>query len=242
MELLESTRPYTKTGSAHPDFSDKTILAHKGFFNKESEKTYKENSAGVCKISGARDEIGIIELDLRKSRDGILYCYHGTPFEYLCGLKFPMDFSRIKLKYGVDTLREILGVIGRDKIIFLDIKDRRITKDDILRAFGGRKFKEVILGNKSASFLRRFGGMPGNFAKILNGNIFCGFYDLEKLARDGFKYFEVVFPFQVSARLVERVRRAGMEFRCASLFFKNKESYWKKMAAYGITQVSSDFI
>lgn len=46
----------------------KIVLPHKGFFNKESEKQYKENSVEVCKISATKDYISIIELDVRKSK------------------------------------------------------------------------------------------------------------------------------------------------------------------------------
>ena len=84
--------------------------------------------------------------------------------------------------------------------------------------------------------------MPGEFVKILNGNIFCNFYNLKKLKGDSFKYFEVVFPFQVSKEIINRVEKEGMQFRCAGLFFLNKRTYWNKINKYNIKHISSDFI
>jgi hypothetical protein len=224
------------------NLQDKIILAHKGYFNSECTKSYRENSVDVCRLSTMKDYIGIIELDLRKSKDGVLYCYHGSLIEYYYDLKFPKDFSSIKAKYNVNSLAEILDVIGADKTIFLDIKDSCISKEDILNAFSKKKFKEVILGNRSVSFLSRFNGMSSEFVKILNGNIFCNFYNLKKLKRDNFKYFEVVFPFQISKKIINAVEKSGMQFRCAGLFFLSKAGYWNTIEKYGIKHISSDFI
>ncbi len=227
------------------NLQNKIALAHMGYFNKECRETYKENSKDVCKISTTKDYIGIIELDVRKSNDGVLYCYHGTLLQYWFGLRDSTKFSDIKKKYGVDSLEEILQVITEDKTIFLDLKSKSITRDDILNALKGKKFKEIILGNTglfSVSFLERFDNMPSQFVKAMNGNIFCNFYDLKKLKEKNYKYFEVVFPFQINRKLIEDVKKNGLEFRCAGLFFSNAKSYWDKISKYDIQHVSSDFI
>ena len=224
---------------------NKIALAHMGYFNKECRKTYRENSKDVCKVATTKDYIGIIELDVRKSKDGILYCYHGTLLQYWFGLKDSAKFSDIKKKYGVDTLEEILGVITEDKTVFLDLKSKSITREDILTASKGKKFKEIILGNtglSSVSFLQRFSDMPAQFVKAMNGNVFCNFYDLKKLKEKNYKYFEVVFPFQINKKLIEDVKKNGLEFRCAGLFFPNGKNYWGKINKYKIQHVSSDFI
>ena len=102
------------------DLQNKIVLAHMGYFDKECRKTYRENSEEVCRVATTKDYIGIIELDVRKSRDGVLYCYHGTLLQYLFGFIFSQKFSDIKKKYGVDSLKEILEVITEDKTVFLD--------------------------------------------------------------------------------------------------------------------------
>lgn len=227
------------------DLQNKIVLAHMGYFNKECRKNYRENSKDVCKVATTKDYIGIIELDVRKSKDNILYCYHGTLFQYYFGFIFSQKFSDIKKKYDVDSLEEILSVITEDKTVFLDLKSKSITREDILNALEGKKFKEIILGNTglfSVSFLDRFDNMPNQFVKAMNGNIFCNFYDLKKLKEKKYKYFEVVFPFQINKRLIENVKKASLEFRCAGLFFSSGESYWRKIDKYAIQHVSSDFV
>ena len=227
------------------DLQNKIVLAHMGYFNKDSRKTYKENSKDVCKISTTKDYIGIIELDVRKSKDGVLYCYNGTLLQYWFGLRDSVKFSDIKKKYGIDSLEEILQVITEDKTVFLDLKSKSITREDILTALKGKKFKEIILGNTglaSVSFLQRFSDMPAQFVKAINGNIFCNFFNLKKLKEKNYKYFEVVFPFQINKKMIENVKKNGLEFRCAGLFFPNGKSYWEKINKYNIKHVSSDFI
>ena len=226
----------------HFTTNDKIVLAHAGFFNKASKKRFRENSAEVCREAVKRDYIGIVEVDVRKTADGVLYCFHGSFFQYHFLLKFPRTLSWLKARYGVDTLESILEVIPKEKSVFLDIKDRSVTREDVLRAFEGRTFKEVMLGNKSVAYLKRFHSMPSQFAKILNGNILCNFYDLRKLKRDNFKYLEVVFAFQISNRAISWVESHGLEFRCSGLFFLSSRSYWKIINYYGLQHVSSDFI
>jgi len=153
------------------DLASKIVLAHKGYFDKQSEYFYRENSVDVCKMSSAKDYIKIIELDVRKSKDGILYCYHGTPFQYYFSLKFPRTFVDLKKKYNIDSLDDVLAVIPESKIICLDIKSRSVTREDILNALTGKNFQKVILGHTSysTSFLRSFNNMPDNFSKVMNG-------------------------------------------------------------------------
>ena len=227
------------------DLQNKIVLAHMGFFNKECRNTFRENSKDVCKVATIKDYIGIIELDVRKSKDDMLYCYHGTLLQYWLGFIFSQKFSDIQNKYSVDSLEEILEVITEDKTVFLDLKSKSITREDILNTLKSKKFKEVILGNTgldSVSFLQRFSDMPAQFVKAMNGNIFCNFYNLKKLKDKNYKYFEVVFPFQINKKLIENVKNNGLEFRCAGLFFPNGKSYWNKINKYGIQHVSSDFV
>lgn len=218
----------------------KIILAHRWL--RSANAGFREHSIEACRDSGNAKEISIIELDLRKSNDGVLYCYHGNFFEYFISLRFEKTFESTRKRYGVFKLSELLDVISEWKTVFLDIKDKNITKEDILTAFGGRNFERVMLGNKSVSFLDRFDDMSSGFVKILNGNLLCYFYDFKKLHERGFRYVEAVFPFQVSKNLIERAEKAGLEFRVAGLFFRSKNHYWEIVNFYGLHHISSDFI
>lgn len=224
------------------DLTEKIVLAHRGFFNATCVQQYREHSLEVVREAVSREYVDIIELDLRKSADGVLYCYHGNFWEYYFHLHIPRKFSAIRDRYHVYTLTEILQVISSEKSVFLDLKSKSITKEDILAAFNGKSFKEVILGNKSVRFLDRFMDMPHHFVKILNGNIFCNFYNLARLRSKHYKYIEVVFPFQIRNKIVERVRRAGLELRVSGLFFLSQRHYAHVISAYNIKHVSGEFI
>src|SRR4051812_19404721 len=113
------------------NLKDKIVLAHSGFFDKDSRHDYKENSKEICMISTQKDYVGIIELDIRKSKDGVLYCYHGTPLQYHISLKAQRLLKELKENYKINTLKEILDVIPKEKIVFLDLKDKNINRKDI---------------------------------------------------------------------------------------------------------------
>jgi len=224
------------------NLDNKIVFAHKGYFNRESHSFYKESSVELYSISTQKEYIGILDADVRKSKDGVLYCYHGTFWEHFFTLKFPKNFSVIKEKYGVNTLAEVLEVITEDKSICIEIKDQSITREDLINAFQGKKFKQVLIAHMSASFLRRFSDMPAEFVKFLITNPFCNFYDMQKLKKDGFKYIEVMFLFQATKSLIKKVEDNGMIFSLPGLFFIKPKSYWRTIEKYPIRIVSSDFI
>ncbi len=222
---------------------DKLIYAHKGFFDRESTKLYRENSLEVVKIASSKDYIQAIEIDVRKSSDGILYCYHGTLWQYIFLLKIPRSFATLQKKYHVATLKDILNAISTDKIIALDIKDTKIKREDVLNAFAGKKFKEVVIGNKSVSYLKQFKNMPPEFTKMFNGNILSVFYDLKKLREDNFKYFEIVFPFLATKNILRKIKENGLEWiGFPAVIFFSKKSYLKCVQKYSIKYLPAYFV
>ncbi len=226
------------------NLGSKAVVAHRGYFNRASKRFYRENSKEICEAAAKKDYIKVIEIDVRKSRDGVLYCYHGKFLEYVFSLKIPRKFSRIRKKYRVDTLGEVLSVIPEDKIVFLDIKSKSITKEDILGALQGKRFREVVLGHTSltTSFLDRFEGLPEGVVKAMNGHVFCKFYDMKKLREKNYKYFEVVFPFQVDRGVVRRTEQHNLQLLCLGMLSRSAENYLHTVDKYGIGHVFSDFI
>ncbi|KKU55462.1 MAG: hypothetical protein UX77_C0011G0002 [Parcubacteria group bacterium GW2011_GWA1_47_11] len=225
------------------DLKDKIIFAHKGFFDRTSYKTYRENSLEVFKAATAKDYIQVIELDIRKSKDGIVYCYHGNIWEYIFLLKLRRPFAKLKEKYGVSPLAEILKVISPDKVIVLDIKDTSVTKEDILSAFWGKRFEEVIIGNKSVSYLKRFSDMPREFVKMLNGNALSIFYDLKRLKEDNFKYLEITFPFLATKKMLKSIPESGLEFvGFPAVIFLSEKRYVRAIKKYKLRYVPAYFV
>ncbi len=74
----------------------------------------------------------IVEVDVRKSRDGILYCYHGSvPFGIIAASFFyHFSFRWIQRLVGKrDTLQKILSVIPEETIVLLDLQDKHIGEE-----------------------------------------------------------------------------------------------------------------
>ena len=86
--------------------------------------------------------------------------------------------------------------------------------------------------------MKKFDGMT----KFLGGNIFAKFYDLEKLKNNGFKYFDVVFPWQINREIVQKTKSLGISFGCFPLFFPSKKIYLRTIEKFGLERINSDFV
>jgi len=83
----------------------------------------------------------IIEVDVRKSRDGVLYCHHGSvPLGVIAASFFyHLSFGSIQRLVGKrDTLEAILRAIPGDTVALLDLQDKHITGDDLAPLIRGR--------------------------------------------------------------------------------------------------------
>ncbi len=104
------------------------VLAHMG-----GAAHGRENS--IEAIQGALSyKPDIIEVDLRKSRDGVLYCHHGSiPFGYMVAHFYKyLPFTVIEfLARKRDTLAEIFEAIPDTTTVFLDLKDKHIDAADV---------------------------------------------------------------------------------------------------------------
>ncbi|MDE1924828.1 MAG: glycerophosphodiester phosphodiesterase [Patescibacteria group bacterium] len=112
------------------------IIAHRG-----GKAHGRENDVATIQRTLAYKP-DIVEVDVRKSKDGILYCYHGSiPFGITAAQFFyRLNFSWIQRFAGKrDTLGAVLRVIPEDTIALLDLKDKHITAEDLLPFIGNRE-------------------------------------------------------------------------------------------------------
>lgn len=100
----------------------------------------------------------ILEMDVRKSRDGVLYCHHGSiPFGAMVSqvLKF-FTLSQIRFFLGrTDTLQELLAAVPPDTIVYLDLKENRISPEDVGEAIQRCPSRHIWIGAYSFKHLRR---------------------------------------------------------------------------------------
>jgi glycerophosphoryl diester phosphodiesterase len=95
-------------------------MAHRGGY------VYGRENALETVLKALEAGADIIELDVRKSRDGVLYCHHGSmPWGMIAATFFGfLSFARIQKLVGRRyVLTHILEAIPSGTQAYLDIKD-----------------------------------------------------------------------------------------------------------------------
>lgn len=120
-------------------FNFPKIIAHKAIVsgNYFGNTRYAIQEALSSQVDG-------IEVDIRKSKDNVLFLYHGdTLQQYTNGEGIPEDFtwqqlSRLNYKdsfaSSIVSLEEALQLIGSQKSIFLDIKHHKVFDQSMVDA------------------------------------------------------------------------------------------------------------
>ncbi len=179
--------------------------------------------------------VDIIELDIRKSNDGILYCYHGGVFA--CFLKY-FSFKSVNQILSVDKLADLLLVIPQQKIVFLDIKDNTITAGDLKPIFNHFNH-HFWLAAYSLKYLYQLKLNLGNQHKYIYnfGFIFFnrGIRIAKKLGINNIK----IFVWQCNEKNMEKIYLAGLNFTIEELFL-NKNKLSKLIAKFGSFWLSVD--
>lgn len=179
----------------------------------------------------------IIELDLRSSRDGILYCHHGL-FPFVLLLKY-MSFSFVQKFIKVDTLQDILNEIKETTIIFLDIKETGIPANRIDAICSERKNKVWLASSTSLRYLSKLQHVLKNKYRYIYNFSFLSFQrGLKKSKHSGIDCFKIL-KWQCTEKNIQQIRQAGMEFTIHPWLVKEKQ-YKKLVEKYGSLWVAVD--
>jgi len=209
--------------------SDKPLI----MFHGRSAVYGRPNS--VESITGAlKHSVDIIELDVRKSSDGVLYCYHGSWFARL--LKY-FSFGFIKNNLKIDTLEEVLKIITTKKIIFLDIKDKRITAADLKKVCD--KFdQEYWVAGYDLLYLGQLKSILKNYKFVYNFAFLNLQKGLEKAKENGVGITKV-FRWQLTSNLKPILLQLGIEFTIYPPFMST-QVYLKNVQKYGSIWMAYD--
>ncbi len=142
------------------------IMAHRGgdcFGPENSLKAIRKSLDSACDI---------IEVDVRRSSDDILFCYHGNFLKFLFPrFFFRKTFLQLREKYPtLVSLEKIVKVIGDKKILFVDIKDISINPEELVTEL--HSLKQVYIASRSLCFLSQFNLRPEKWKKVCNGGVF----------------------------------------------------------------------
>lgn len=185
-----------------------------------------ENSCEAIRNS-IRYQPDIFEIDVRKSKNGMLFCHHGSiPF----GLAFSqasrlLPFSTISKLIGpVNTLDEIMASIPSDAITYLDIKSKHINAQDILRAVNRYPAHVVWIATYSLRHLRSLRLELGdNYVYVYNRPLL--FLDSFLAKAEGMVDIVQLFFWQWNDACIEKVKRRNMLAHLARWLVPKSKKY-----------------
>ncbi|MEK7192200.1 MAG: glycerophosphodiester phosphodiesterase family protein [Patescibacteria group bacterium] len=186
----------------------------------------RENSVkAILAVNKYRPDI--IELDIRKSKDGFLFCYHGSaPFGLLLGyfLRF-LKFSTILKLLNVTTLADVLEVTKNCPIIFCDLWQSNISSEDILEVSAKFRHLRIWVGSRLSRQIRGLKRLRG-IDKIVYNRSFWNFSKGANLAKEVGADAIKVFFWQCSEKTFEQLRNVGVDYAVSS-FLLSKSRYAK---------------
>lgn len=202
------------------------IMAHTG---KISPKTKENSILGILETLKSK-KADIIELDVRKSRDNVLFCYHGFPWWKFLAAWFLRFFSikTVKSLAKVDTLEEIISSshrkLTKKTILFLDIKDKSVTTSEISKICGKIQC-EIWIAAIGLRYLKRMKGLKGvknrRFKLVYNFG-FLRFKRGANLASSAGIDIIKVFPWNLNEKNVKLLRKLGLRFAVQETWSTNR--------------------
>jgi len=181
-----------------------------------------------------RHNLDIIELDVRKSKDRILFCHHWSKFVWI--LKY-LNFGFIKKKFKINTLEEVLNVIPTKNIIFLDIKDKRITAEDLKRVCD--KFdQEYWLASCNLPYLGQLKSVLNNYKFVYNFGFLFFKKGIQKAKAQGVNIIKV-FRWQLNTNLKSHLLQSDLQFNIHP-WFLNAKQYLEMVEKYGSVWIAYD--
>lgn len=211
------------------------LMAHAG-----GKKHGKENSVKAVKSCG-KYKPDILELDLRKSRDGVLFCYHGFPDFPVFLLAYFLRFFRfeiIKKFLKVDTLKDVLDAVDWKAIVFLDIKQTNISGEEIDHICGRYKMKFWLAFYKFRYFKLLEEDLDDSYQYIYNFGFMNFKRGLKKVQKYGLRAMKV-FSWQCSAKNMRMLKDSNSAYTVQPMFASRKKMK-KLINKYGSLWIALD--
>lgn len=183
----------------------------------------------------------IIELDVRKSKDWSLYCFHWTAREVMF-YKFVFKsktIASLKKERNVMTVREAFELIWDKAAIFLDIKEYDISAQEIAQALTWFKLGKVyIWWLFSLNKLLSYQNLKDRFSNIIlvyvNMNPFG--INFNKIFQYGIDIIQV-FHWHIDHQIQDIISKVSI-----TPMFVSRETYADKAKEYKLHYVHTDKI
>jgi len=193
-------------------------MAHRG-----GDCFAEENSIAAIKQS-LKLSPDIIEIDLRKSTDNVIYCYHGNNFQYIfTSFFFKKKLAKLKQNYpSIATLKEINAIIPQNTILLLDIKDTTITKQEIIQLMQDTKAMQILIASRSLNYLQKLGTIPKNYKKVCNGGIFFLGLNKKQFCKSDINIIEL-FHWDFNQKNITLLKKNNKQAALAAWFLSRKK-------------------
>lgn len=170
--------------------------------------------------------VDIIEIDIRKSSDGVLFCYHGNVIEYIFhNFFFNMPFAQLKRRYhSPPTLSKVADLVDNRAILFLDIKDQHITAQDLRTALSHHQSAQIYVAKNSLRYFEQLFGLPDAWVTVYNVGMLFPRRSLHRIKKAGLSIVEV-FRWNYHAAAT-RLRQIGVHPAVSRWLF-TKRAYKK---------------
>lgn len=163
----------------------------------------------------------IIELDIRKSKDAVIYCYHGfIPLAYF--LRF-FKYRFIEKWLRAETLEELISAIPKGAIAYCDMKQKNISPSEFRKTFKGFH-GEVWIAAYSLNYIAKLKrSLKGRFRFVYNFGLFHFARSIKKAKAAGVDIVQV-FPWQWKPKYLKKIKKLGMAYGVCSFLIGQKRT------------------
>lgn len=166
----------------------------------------------------------IVELDLRKSRDNVIFCYHGSiPLGYIAAyfLQF-MKYKTITKLVHATPLTDYLKPIKGNPVIYCDIK-QRIPAKYLHEAFKKTRFNKVWLTGYSLPYLGKLKKELGKkYTYGYNYGLWLFHHSVKRAKLEGIDIVQL-FRWQWKQKNIEKVKKLGLKYSLSTAFIRRKK-------------------
>lgn len=136
------------------------------------------------------------------------------------------------------TLSEATAIVGNRAVLFVDVKEPTMTRDEIHDALQGTKC--LLIASWSLAFLRQLGCLPENWRKVLNIGCLLPISRMAQMQEAGVSAVEL-FHWNFTPRTIHLLRRAGIEVALSPFLLSRYQRRCRRHRALWMIANGSDY-
>jgi hypothetical protein len=168
----------------------------------------------------------MVELDIRKSADGIIFCHHGSvPFGALYAQTVfgRSSFQSVLQRFPeIKTVDKMLSIIPDSVMIMLDVKQKNITPEDTAKIVNDYPRKQFWINAPTLRRLKSVRRKIGNKCLYTTGYpLLFHFTSYRKIV--GWVDVVPLFFWQTNPWFLNKLKSVGVDYSIARWFISQKQ-------------------